>query len=61
MKVYTDASQLPLIAEGARLPLFSLLWNDSKERTQLSTHEAVVLGSEGSLAVASSRQTPPRK
>jgi hypothetical protein len=55
MKVYTDASQLPLIAEAARLPSFSLPWNDSKERTQLSTQEAVVLGVEGSPAVASSR------
>jgi hypothetical protein len=51
MKVYTDASQLPLIAEAARLPSFSLPWNDSKERTQ----EEVVLGSEGSSTVASNR------
>ena len=26
MKVYTDASQLPLIAEAARLPSFTLPW-----------------------------------
>ena len=55
MKVYTDASQLALIAEAAQLPSFSLPWNDSKERTQLSTQEAVVLGSEGSPGVGSSR------
>ena len=58
MKVYTDASQLPLIAEAARLPSFSLPWNDSKERTQLSTQKAVVSRSEGSPAVASSRSDP---
>jgi len=46
MKVHTDASQLPLIAEAARLPSLSLPWNDSKARTRISTQEAVVLGSE---------------
>jgi integrase len=58
MKVYTDVSQLPLVEETLRLPSFKPIWNYSKERTQLSTHEAVVLGSEGSSAVASSRSEP---
>lgn len=55
MKVYTNASQVPLIAEAARLSSFTLPWNHSKKRTQISTQEAVVLGSKGSPAVASSR------
>jgi integrase len=55
MKVYTDASQLPLVQEAARLPSFPLLSNDSKQRTQIRTHEAVVLGSDGSRCVATGR------
>jgi integrase len=55
MKVYTDASQLPLITEAARLPSFTLPWNNSKEHSQLHSHEAVVLGSEESPGVVTSR------
>jgi integrase len=56
MKVYTDASQLPLVQEAARLPSFPLLLNDSKQRTQIRTHEAVVLGSDRSRCVATGRE-----
>ena len=55
MKVYTDASQLPLIAEAARLPSFSLPSAGDKRSTLGSTLAAVVSGSEESSAVASSR------
>jgi hypothetical protein len=59
MKVYTNASQLPLITEAARLSSFTFPWSDSKEHSQLHSQEPVVLGSEGSPAVASSRPTTP--
>jgi len=54
MKVYTDASQLPLIAEAARLPSFGPILSDFKKSTPLSTPAAVALGADESSPVAHS-------
>jgi hypothetical protein len=57
MNVYTDASRLPMIAEAARLSSFTLPWDHSKKRPQLSTYEAVVFGSEVTVAAVGGLQS----
>lgn len=56
MRIYTDAAQLPLSSEIAKLPAFSIAENSTQISTQLNTQTGVASGVVESHAVADRRE-----